>query len=195
MPIVAFFYRLVFGDGVVRRQVAAPLIPIAFGLLVMVGLEVTGLADSPGVGETIGVVAVITITVGAPIGIGVAVTRYRLYEIDRIISRTVSYAIVVGLLGAVVALVATAVSTRFDSPLMVAATTLGIAAAFNPLRHCVQRIVDRRFNRSKYEAERVMTQSAETLRGHLDSDGLVDGWVGVVSETMQPSGMGVWVRR
>jgi class 3 adenylate cyclase len=144
VPVVALLYRLVAGDGVMRRQVAAPLLPIAFGLLVLVVLGFTGLNDSAGVGEIIGVFAVVTITVGAPIGIGVAVSRYRLYEIDRIISRTVTYAIVVGFLAGVVALVAALVGTLFDEPLVVAATTLGVAAVFNPLRRRVQSWVERR---------------------------------------------------
>lgn len=129
-----------------------------------------------------------------PVAIYLAITRYRLYEIDRLISRTVTYAVVVGLLTGAVALIATVVSTRFDDPLVVAATTLGVAAVFNPLRRRVQRVVDRRFNRSRYDAERVMDDFATTLRDEVDESAVVDGWRGVVTETMHPSSVGVWVR-
>lgn len=131
---------------------------------------------------------------GVWVSIGLAVLKYRLYDIDRIISRTFSYAIVVALLVGAVALLATVVGTQFDSPLLVAATTLGVAAVFNPLRRRIQTIVDRRFNRSKYDAERVMDGFAASLRDQPDSSQVVDGWAAVVSETMRPSSMGVWVR-
>jgi hypothetical protein len=129
-----------------------------------------------------------------PASVVVAVTRYRLYEIDRILSRTVTYALVVGLLGGVVALVATLVGTRFESPLVVAGTTLAVAAVFNPLRRWVQSWVDRRFNRSHYDAERVMDDFAASLRDRIDADQVVDGWFEVIADTMQPSSAAVWVR-
>jgi hypothetical protein len=131
-----------------------------------------------------------------PISIGVAVARYRLYEIDRIISRTVAYVIVIALLGAVY-VGGFAAMTSFlpaDSPLAVAGSTLAAAAAFNPVRRRVQEWVDRRFNRSRYDAEKVMQGFAGSLQGQVDSEGLVDGWVGVVSATMQPASVAVWVR-
>jgi hypothetical protein len=81
-----------------------------------------------------------------------------------------------------------------DSPLLVAGSTLAVAALFNPLRKRVQSIVDRRFNRSRYAAERVMDQYADTLQDRVDPDRVVSGWVGVVSQTMEPSRVGVWVR-
>lgn len=130
-----------------------------------------------------------------PVTIGIAITRYRLYDIDRVISRTVTYTVVVGLIAGAVALLAALVSTRFQSPMVVAATTLGVAAAFNPLRRRVQRWVDRRFNRSKYDAELIMDVFAGTLRDRTDENQVVEGWVDVVAETMQPSAMGVWMRR
>ncbi len=77
---------------------------------------------------------------------------------------------------------------------MVAATTLGVAALFNPLRKRIQTWVDRRFNRSRYAAERVMDGFAGSLRARTDSNEIVDGWVGVVTETMQPCAVGVWVK-
>lgn len=131
-----------------------------------------------------------------PAAIGVAVTRFRLYEIDRLISRTVSYALVIGLLVAVYAgLVALLqVFVPSDNPLVVAASTLAVAALFNPVRRRVQGWVDSRFNRSRYDAERVMDSFASTLRNRVEVDDVVDGWVGVVSETMQPSSVGVWIR-
>lgn len=129
-----------------------------------------------------------------PISVAIAILRYRLYDIDRIISRTVTYAIVVGLLAGGVALAATLVSTQFDSPLVVAATTLGVAAVFNPLRRRVQRWVDRRFNRSRYDAERVMDGFATSLRDEVDERAVVEGWQRVVSETMRPSSLSMWVR-
>lgn len=130
-----------------------------------------------------------------PIAATIAILRYRLFEIDRIISRTVSYALVVGLLAAAVAAVAAVAGSRFDEPWVVAATTLGVAALFNPVRGRVHVWVDRRFNRSRYDAERVMEGFVTTLRGEVQESALVEGWVGVVSETMQPSAHGVWVRR
>jgi hypothetical protein len=128
--------------------------------------------------------------------IALAILRYRLYDIDRIISRTVSYALVVALL-ALLALALVALLTPFlpsDDPLVVAVATLAAAALFNPLRLRIQRVVDRRFNRTRYVSERVIDDFAGSLRDRVDPDGVVDGWVGVVEETMQPAAVGVWVR-
>jgi MFS family permease len=136
----------------------------------------------------------VVLLAGSPIAIGIAITRYRLYEIDRIVSRTVSYAVVATLLAGVVAVVAAAVGTRFHNPLVVAGTTLGVAAAFNPLRIRVQRLVDRRFNRSKYDHERIAQVFAASLRDRVDPDQIVAGWTGVVSQTMEPRSMAVWTK-
>lgn len=130
--------------------------------------------------------------------IAIAVLRYRLYDIDRIISRTVSYVLVVGLLGLVFAAgvvwIPNLIPGIENSALLVAGSTLAVAALFNPIRKRVQGLVDRRFNRSHYDVERVMDRFAGTLRDRVDPDGVVDGWVGVVSETMQPEAVSVWVR-
>lgn len=131
-----------------------------------------------------------------PMAIGVSVLRYRLYEIDRIVSRTVSYVLVVGLLAVVYLggfLLITEVLS-LENDLGVAAATLGVAALFNPVRRRIQQAVDRRFNRSRYNTQNVMDDFSGSLQGRVDSDDLVEGWVGVVSETMQPSAVGVWVR-
>ena len=131
-----------------------------------------------------------------PVSIGVAVVRYRLFEIDRIISRSVGYVLVVGLLGTVFFGTVTLLTSVLpaDSQLAVAGSTLVVAALFNPLRKRVQDWVDRRFNRSRYDAQRVMDGFVGSLREGIDGEELVDGWVGVVSETMEPQSVAVWVR-
>jgi hypothetical protein len=134
--------------------------------------------------------------VSIPVAATLAILRYRLFEIDRIISRTVTYAIVIVLLALVYVLGVTSLTTLLDtdSPFVVAGSTLAVAALFNPLRRRVQRRVDHRFNRTKYDAERVMAGFTGSLRDEVDPDTVVDGWVGVVSETMHPASVGVWVR-
>lgn len=131
-----------------------------------------------------------------PIAVAFAVVRYRLYEIDRIISRTVTYTLVVGLLGLLaLGLVAgLAVFLPSDDPLVVAVATLAVFALFNPVRRRVQGWVDRRFNRSRYDAARVLDEFTGNLRDRVDPERVVDGWVGVVEQTMQPTAVGVWVR-
>ena len=131
-----------------------------------------------------------------PVAIGIAVLRYRLYEIDRLLSRTVSYLLVVGTLAAVFFGVVAAAGSLFqtDSDLAVAGSTLAVAALFNPVRKRVQALVDRRFNRSRYDAQLVVDDFAGSLRDRVDTEEVVDGWVGVVAETMQPAAAGVWVR-
>jgi hypothetical protein len=132
-----------------------------------------------------------------PLSFGVAVLRYRLYEIDRIVSRTVSYALVVGLLaGAFLGVVAlmSSLLPEESSDLAVAGSTLVVAALFNPLRRRVQGGVDRRFNRQRYDAQRVMDGFAVSLRDRVDPEEVMNGWVGVVSSTMQPDVIGMWVR-
>ena len=103
-----------------------------------------------------------------PVAIGIAVLRYRLYDIDRIISRTVAYAIVTGLLVGVYAgpvLLATQV-LRLHTPVAVAAATLIAAALFNPVRRRVQMRVDRQFNRARYDADQLAAAFAARLEGH-----------------------------
>jgi hypothetical protein len=131
-----------------------------------------------------------------PISIGVALVRYRLFEIDRLISRTVSYTLVIALMAALFFGTVTAVTSLLDteSDLVVAGATLAVAAVFNPVRRRIQGWVDRRFNRAHYDAARVMDRFAGSLRGRVEGEDVIGGWVGVVSETMEPSVVGVWVK-
>lgn len=180
-------YRKAVGQTRQQLKWLAWVLAIGGGLLLLSMIQVPPL-------QSANQLAGVLLLVGGPIAIGLAVTRYRLYDVDRIISRTVSYTLVVVVLAGVVAGVSALVGTRFDSPLIVAATTLGVAAVFNPLRARTQRWVDRRFNRSKYDHERVVEQFTSSIRDGIDVDGLVRGWVDVVAETMQPRGIGVWTR-
>lgn len=131
-----------------------------------------------------------------PIAIGFSMHRHHLYDIDRLISRTVAYTLVVGVLTAVFVGVVFVLRQLLPSEgdLAIAGSTLAVAAVFNPVRRWFQDRVDRRFNRSRYDAERVATGFAGGLRDETDPGRIVDGWVGVVSETMQPVTMGVWLR-
>lgn len=133
--------------------------------------------------------------VGIGVAIAVAVLRYRLFDIDRFISRTVTYAAVVGVLVVAFVTLATAVGTRVsEEPVFVAAATLIAAALFNPLRRRFQAAIDRRFNRSHYDAVGVMDDFVGHLREQTDAGGIAAGWASVVTDTMQPSTVGVWIR-
>jgi hypothetical protein len=130
-----------------------------------------------------------------PVAMGVGILRYRLYEVDRIISRTLAYAIVTGLLVGVYAglvLLATRVLS-FHTPVAVAASTLAAAALFNPLRRWVQRMVDRRFNRARYDADRMVTAFAARLQDATDLDGARADLLGTVRQALAPAHVSVWL--
>jgi hypothetical protein len=129
-----------------------------------------------------------------PIGIGVAILKYRLYDIDRIISRTLGYAIVTGLLAGVYAglvLLATQV-LDIKSPVAVAGATLVAAALFSPLRTRVQRLVDRRFNRARYDADQTVAAFASRLQDAVDLDGIRADLLSVVYRSLEPAQVSVW---
>jgi hypothetical protein len=130
-----------------------------------------------------------------PVCVGVAVLKYRLYEIDRIISRVISYAIVTAVLAGVFAglvLLATVVFP-VKTPVAVAAATLAAAALFNPLRKRVQHAVDRRFNRARYNTEAVVAAFTARLRQTVDLDAVRSELLGVVDEAFEPVHASVWL--
>ena len=137
--------------------------------------------------------ALFSLILAFPICIGIAILKYRLYDIDRLISRTLSYLIVTGLLvGVYVGLVAlTTRALPLSSPVGVAASTLAVAALFNPVRRRAQRLVDRRFNRARYDAEAAFTAG---LRNEIDLDRVQSDLVEVVSRSVQPAHVSVWIR-
>jgi hypothetical protein len=130
-----------------------------------------------------------------PLSIGVAVLKYGLFDIDRIISRTLAYAIVTGLLVGVYAaivLLATRV-VSINEPVAVAASTLVAAALFNPLRRRVQRAVDRRFNRTRYDADQTVAAFAARLKDAVDLDSIRADLAGVVHQAVEPVHVSVWI--
>jgi len=130
-----------------------------------------------------------------PISMGVAILRYRLYDIDRIISRTLAYAIVTGLLVGVYAglvLLATHVLS-FHSTVAVAVATLAAAALFNPLRRRVQHVVDKRFNRARYNTNRIVAAFAARLKDEVDLDSIQDDLTGAVHRALEPAHVSVWI--
>jgi hypothetical protein len=127
--------------------------------------------------------------------IATAVLKYRLYEIDRIISRTLAYGIVTGLLVGLYAglvLLATHVLS-FSSPVAVAAATLAAAALFSPVRRRVQRVVDRRFNRARYDADTTVGLFAAHLKDAVDLDSVQDDLASVVQRALEPAHVSVWI--
>lgn len=178
--------------GSVQRQQIRWL-AVSVVLAPALGFPAAGLF--PALGNVIGVAAIAMF----PLAVGVAIVRYRLYDLGRVVSRTVAHAVVVALLAALFALVVVVIPNLIagnDAPSwLVAASTLAAAAAFNPLRRGIQRIIDRRFHRLRYDAEVVMDSFSASLRDRVDVDAVVHGWVVTVEQTMQPSSVGVWLRR
>jgi hypothetical protein len=131
-----------------------------------------------------------------PLGMGVGILRYRLYEIDRLISRTLSYALLTGLLVGVFAglVLLTTRVLPFSSPVGVAASTLVAAGLFNPLRNRLQRLVDRRFNRARYDAEATVAAFAARLRDAVDVDTVLAELAAAAGRSLEPAHLAVWVR-
>ncbi len=134
---------------------------------------------------------------GIPVCMGVAIMKYRLFEIDRIISRTLAYAIVTGLLIGVYAgivLLATRVAS-VKGTIAVAGSTLAVAALFHPLRRRVQHAVDRRFNRTRYDADRIVAMFAAGLQDAVDIDSVRDNLAGAVQQALEPAHLSVWMSK
>jgi hypothetical protein len=130
-----------------------------------------------------------------PVCISFAIFKYHLYDIDRIISRTLAYTLVTGLLvGLYTGLVLLATEVlSFHSSVAVAASTLAVAALFNPVRRRVQRAVDRRFNRARYNADRTVVAFAARLQDAVDLDSIRDDLAGSVYRTLEPAHVSVWL--
>jgi hypothetical protein len=178
-------YRRSTGDR--RQQLKWLMCGSAVALIAIV-------AGSTGLAGTVGGVFVLGF-IALPLSIGVAVLRYGLFEIDRIISRTLAYTIVTGLLVGVYAgivLLSTDVLSLTSSA-AVAASTLAAAALFNPLRRRVQRVVDRRFNRARYDGEQTVAAFAVRLKDAVDLDSVRDDLASVVQEALEAAHVSVWM--
>jgi len=154
-----------------------------------------GLGSAPGWWKVAGHVAILSIF-AVPVSMGVAILKYRLYDIDRIISRTLAYAIITGLLVGIYAglvLLATEV-VGLHSSVAVAVSTLAAAALFSPLRRRVQRLVDRRFNRARYDADQTVAAFAAQLKDAVDLDSVRDNLAAVVQTALEPAHVSLWIR-
>ena len=149
-------------------------------------------AETSGVFGVVGFVALLAL----PLSIGVGILRYRLYDIDRLISRTLAYALLTGLLVGVFAglVLLTTRVLPFSSPVGVAASTLAAAGLFSPLRSRLQRLVDRRFNRAHYDAEATVAAFGARLRDAIDVDTVLDELAAATVHSLEPAHVTVWTR-
>jgi len=167
---------------------------------VLVGLGAVGVLFSLAVGGsaagTLFSVAVGCCLVVPPVATGAAVLRYRLYDLDRIVSRTLAYGLLTLVLGGGYALVVLGLGQLLgrDSSLVVAAATLAVAALFQPARRRVQQAVDRRFNRRRHDAARIIEGFGAHLRDQVDLDTLTTDLLAVVDQTIQPTQASLWLR-
>ena len=148
-----------------------------------------GIVDTVGSAAFLGIFAL-------PVSLAIGILKYRLYEIDRLISRTISYLILTGLLVGIFAGIVV-LATRvlpFSSPVAVAASTLAAAGLFNPLRRRVQRIVDRRFNRARYDAEATIAAYTARLRDAVDLETVQRGLLEGVDQALSPAHASLWIR-
>src|SRR5215207_7670426 len=202
VAVSTFVLRLRWARGIERQQIKWP----AYTALMAASGSVLTYTISEAIGlrwlEWAGFVILIAALISFPISIGIAILRYRLYEIDLLINRTLVY----GSLTAILALVyfggVTATQTLFraltgqeEQPqLAIVVSTLVIAALFTPLRRRIQSFIDRRFYRRKYDARKTLEDFSAQLRNETDLKALSDDLVGVVKETMAPAHVSLWLR-
>jgi membrane protein implicated in regulation of membrane protease activity len=193
-------WRLYHARGVERQQIKWVAYAGALGggasLPTYTVLEAVDLPWLQMVGHVPALVGI----VGVPTAVGIAITRYRLYDIDILINRTLVYGTLTAMLlavyigGIVLSQRLFVLLTGQQSTLAVVASTLVIAALFNPLRRRIQFFVDRRFYRRRYDARKTLEVFSARLREETDLDALSDDLVDVVRETMQPAHISLWLR-
>jgi len=201
IAVASLFLRLRRARGGEREQVkwltyAASVVVIG-AILTYVVPEATG---AGWVGH-VGLVLLAVGFVGVPVAIGIAILKYRLYDINLLINRTLVYgSLTAALLGVYVGTVVMLQGllralTAQESQLAIVASTLAVAALFTPLRRRIQSFIDRRFYRRKYDVRKTLETFSATLRDETDLDALRDDLVGVVRETMQPAHVSLWMRQ
>jgi hypothetical protein len=203
LAVISVFVRLQSAQGKERQQIkwfayAAAVLLSAFFL----GLPLAAVIGAIGAGWA-GLIPIVIGVLAIPTAVGVAMLRYRLYDIDVIINRTLVYGSLTAMLalvyfGGVAATQAvfTGLSGQEEQPqLAIVVSTLVIAALFTPLRRRIQSFIDRRFYRRKYDARKTLEVFSTQLRNETDLDALSDDLVGVVRETMQPAHVSLWLRR
>ena len=186
--------RLRRGDGVERQQIKVLWYAASVSVAVLVSANVFfgEQMEQAILGDIVWGGAALSLSTA----IALALLRYRLYDIDRVISRTVTYALVSVVLVLIYGALAVIPSTvlRLESDLLVAAATLTAAAVFVPLRRRLQQAVDRRFNRARYDARRVVERFAGRLRDDIDLDDLAGDLRLAVTGTVQPAHLSLWLR-
>lgn len=135
-------------------------------------------------------------TLFVPIALAVSILKYRLYDIDHVVSRTVSYAVLGGFLGAVFfgGVIGTQAILGATSDLAVAATTLAVAAIFNPLRRRLHLMMDRRFNRSRFDADRVVETFASRINNSTSPESISSDLRSTLERTVAPTSLAIWIR-
>lgn len=190
---VSLVMRFRRSTGVERQQLkwfvyAAAVLPLAF--------TIAGLFEEGLIGAVAWVTLLLVAILGLPIVIGIAIMRYRLYDIDLVINRTLVYVALTALLAVVyLALVATISTFAGDSELVTAASTLAVATLFNPLRRRVQEQVDHVFYRRKYDARRTVDAFSSRLRDEIDLQTVNAELIDTVQRTMHPAHVSVWLKK
>jgi hypothetical protein len=196
LSMVALLLTYGRSAGVERAQIRWVLAAAGVALL---GVVVIALAEYEGPFGSIGSVLVFVAPLLIPVGIGIAILRYRLYEIDRIVSRTIGYAAVTAVLalvflGANLALQAVLAPLVRADTIVVAASTLLVAALFAPVRSRIQRAVDRRFHRARLDADRLAAVFAERLRDEVDLETLRARSLATAAGALEPDRIALWLR-
>jgi len=197
------FVRLRRAIGVERQQIkwfAYAAAATVIGLVL--AYVIPDMIDAPPWFERIGYAILLVLIPAIPISIGIAILKYRLYDIDIIINRTLVYGSLTAILAGVYFGSVTATQALFSiltdqqelPQLVVVTSTLVIAALFNPLRRRIQSFIDRRFYRAKYDAGKTLEAFSVKLRDETDLEALNEDLVGVVRETMQPAYASLWLR-
>jgi hypothetical protein len=202
IAVISLFIRLRRAGELERQQIKWPVYAIALSI----GGAVLTFPVSEAIGSVslkwIGFVPLVAGVIATPISMGIAIMRYRLYEIDLIINRTLVYGSLTATLALVYfggvattqAIFRTITGHEEQPQLAIVISTLVIAALFNPLRRRIQGFIDIRFYRSKYDASKTLEAFSATLRNETDLDALSDDLVGVVWETMRPAHVSLWLR-
>jgi hypothetical protein len=191
------FVRFRRAGGIERAQLRWLGATAAFAAVMALVALVTGVAGVPVIPELAALLGMTTGALGIPAAILMAVTRYRLYDIDRLVSRTVSYTLVALVVAAVYAAPVVLLPRLIgeSNDLVIAGSTLAAAAAFNPVRRRIQGMVDRRFNRARYDAEREVEKLTVQLRSAVTVATVTDTLITAVTRTVQPGHAALWIRK